>query len=613
MTRRRLVVWVLPLALATACASTPRPRELTISQDVVVWLDGPSDRSPLRGPSARLAAAGRAVREGLGHPLRIAIDEAVSPEHRDGLDAALTEAFEELATRLERWKKSDPNAFRLSTERLEQIVVRYAPGASDAEARAHFEGARTVVVVKRRAGGPVVPMAEVLALLEQTASSDREEGFASLDPSRVPPARQVDYVRWLEGRFDARGGSPESQRARALDRVSRATSFAKSGPAPEAYAAVVRYLVHGELDGLAWGHRGDDELARRAKAAMAEWLERDFARLEPASRERALQVLLTPATTDPRLREAAFRLSMRTIDGWIAAGHPVQSLQKRLPAEFELVVCPHPKDEKGHRTLGPRCDGGIVRLLLSSDEGTKRLGELLARLKDPVLLEHVLVNARSSRNHGDDRKAFALLRAVETEPRLLHAGLVVLAEEGAESGDPAIWLAELRRLWLTHEEVHGAILYALAHLDRYRSGKVDFDDFAGDFGAKVSERDARSFLSVSDESIALLPVVMPAFASGFSRAALLEPRLDAFLNDEGARRFGSRAPYAALVEIRHRLCDEAADADLRALSRYFATKVAQFPGKGLDSMSKTYDPASCDPPCAESRNGVCIRRKAKPR
>ena len=75
----------------------------------------------------------------------------------------------------------------------------------------------------------------------------------------------------------------------------------------------------------------------------------------------------------------------------------------------------------------------------------------------------------------------------------------------------------------------------------------------------------------------------------------MRPLLDGYLGDERVPRFSMRDPYEALLRIRHRLCEEGADADLRALSGYFAARVKERPGQGLDDMSKTFDPKTCDP------------------
>ena len=63
-------------AASVGCGATgPSARSsTTIVQDVVVHIDPPNDRSPLEGPSARLSAAAKEVRELLGHRLDFELD-----------------------------------------------------------------------------------------------------------------------------------------------------------------------------------------------------------------------------------------------------------------------------------------------------------------------------------------------------------------------------------------------------------------------------------------------------------------------------------------------------------------------------------------------------------
>ncbi|HMI89316.1 MAG TPA: hypothetical protein VK550_34805, partial [Polyangiaceae bacterium] len=155
--------------------------------------------------------------------------------------------------------------------------------------------------------------------------------------------------------------------------------------------------------------------------------------------------------------------------------------------------------------------------------------------------------------------------------------------------------AEMRRLWLARPGARGTILYVLAHLDPYGNGKIDFADFAGDFGALVSAEEASAYFAEGYRALSLSHLVWPAFSRDFSRAAILRPLLDGYLADPRVHHFSMRDPYEAMLRIRHRLCEEGAEADLRALSSYFAVRAKERPGEGLDDMKKTFDPQTCDP------------------
>jgi hypothetical protein len=355
-------------------------------------------------------------------------------------------------------------------------------------------------------------------------------------------------------------------------------------------------LLDTALRYLAWDRYGNGPAAAEASRVMAGWLERDFAMLPAESRGDVLDTLLGRGVKNARLLECAWTLAVRTVDAWRTAGHPLPGEHgASIPREFEVVVCPHPKNDRDARSLAPRCEGGIVRLALASDAGRARLGELLASRKDPILVEHVMVSAGYSTYDGGPGQCFALLRAVEGDLPLLRTALRVLAEDHAHGAVIDVWMAEMRRLWLAHPAARGAILYVLAHLDPYGNGQVDFADFAGDFGALVTAEEAKAYFAEGYRALSLAYIVWPAFSRDFSRAALLRPLLDAYLGDERVPRFSMRDPYQSMTRIRHRLCEEGADADLRALSGYFAARVRDRPGQGLDDMSKTFDPRTCDP------------------
>jgi hypothetical protein len=586
-------VIALILSLAAACGAS---RSVTIVNDVIVTFDRRTDRLPVDPANLRLAAAAREVRELLGHPLTIALDASLVPEYKDGFDSALTRVFEQLAAELERAKSKDEALLRWARDKLARIVVRYAPGAAREELGPRWDASGAVLVTVNAKSQALIPVGDILWLLRESAEKEQAAEFAKRDPEAVPPADHGAYVRWLRGAIDSRGRTTdEERRVRELARVGLSIRFARKIEGTENRQALLRYLVGTALRDLAWERLGTDAAAGEASRAMAAWLERDFATLPEDSRALVLDTLLGRGVKDARLLECAFILAVRTVDAWRNAGHPLPGEKGSIPREFEVVVCPHPKNERDTRSLAPRCEGGIVRLTLSTEQGRARLGELLASRKDPVLVEHVMVSAGYSTYQGGEGKGFALLRAVEGDPPSLRMALRVLAEEHAHGAVVDVWIAEMRRLWLARTNARGSILYVLAHLDPYGNGKVDFGDFAGDFGAPVSAEEAKAYFAEGYRALSMARIVWPAFATDFSRAAMLRPLLDGYLIGDRAGRTSARDTYQALVGVRHRLCEEGADADLRTLSGYFAERVKERPGEGLDDLSKTFDPKTCDP------------------
>jgi hypothetical protein len=75
----------------------------------------------------------------IGHSLAVSLAVSLVPEYRDGFDSALTNAFEQLATELERAKKRDVPTLDHARQKLTRIVVRYAPGASREDLQPRFD------------------------------------------------------------------------------------------------------------------------------------------------------------------------------------------------------------------------------------------------------------------------------------------------------------------------------------------------------------------------------------------------------------------------------------------------------------------------------------------
>ena len=454
-----------------------------------------------------------------------------------------------------------------------------------------------MVVTVNAKSQSLIPVADILWLLRESAEKQQATDFAKHNPESVPAADHAAYVKWLRGSLDPRTRTSDAERnARELTRIGLAIRFAPKVEGAENQKALLRFLIDTSLRDLAWERRGTGAAAVEASRAMAAWLERDFATLPPDSRAEVLDTLLGRGVKNARLLECAFALAVRTVDAWRNAGHPLPGEHgSSIPREFEVVVCPHPKNERDTRSLAPRCEGGIVRLALSTEQGRARLGELLASRKDPILVEHVMVSAGYSTYEGGVGQGFALLRAVEADTPSLRMALRVLAEEHAHGAVIDVWMAEMRRLWLARPSARGTILYVLANLDPYENGKVDFADFAGDFGALVSFDEAKAYFAEGYRALSMARIVWPAFATDFSRAAILRPLLDGYLAEDRAGRSSARDAYQALQGIRQRLCDEGADADLRELAGYFAARVKERPGQGFDDMSKTFDPKTCGP------------------
>jgi hypothetical protein len=585
---------VAALALATACAAS---HEVTVVQEVTVRL-GPSDSAwSGHGPSARYLAAAREVGRVLGHRLVLEIDPALEPSTVEALESALTGDLEFLASELDRWQKRDADLYDQARRRLTRIVARYRPGSAQARPEAHVDPDGAVVVDLPAQTDDVIAIGAVTSCVERESKKAIAAAWAGRDPGSLRPPEQAEYAKWLDGDFDDRSVAPRERLAR-IPLALRLLSTAGDGST----ATRAQTFLVDSLNDFARGRWDGEPSAAPAADALASWLERDFPRLPDEQRHEVITRLLDSSAKQPRLLECAFRLSVRVVDAWRDAGHPLRDPSQehagaRVGSEawpvVEEVVCPRPKDERDNRSLVPHCSGGIVRLALATPAGATRLGELLAERKDPILVEQAILSAGRGSAGDADRRRFALVRAVESDPACLRRALRVLAEDVAENVSDAtrdVWIVEMRRLWLAHPGARGTILYVLVHLDRYGHGDVHWSDFASDFGARVTADEAKAYLDEGYRAISLAWIVWPTFARGFSRAALLRPLLEAYVENPLVHTFYPQDPYQSFLHIRDRLCEERARQDLSDLSAHFAALATAHPGSSFGSHSQTFDP-----------------------
>jgi hypothetical protein len=111
---------------------------------------------------------------------------------------------------------------------------------------------------------------------------------------------------------------------------------------------------------------------------------------------------------------------------------------------------------------------------------------------------------------------------------------------------------------------HGPVLYLLSQLEQAHYGSVAWKDFGRLFGAPADARDFGSFLDQSDHAFWNAHEVWDTLSPGWSRAAVLLERLDAYIDRQRSR---SAVPEAndALGRIVTRMCAARQTVDLAQL------------------------------------------------
>jgi hypothetical protein len=245
---------------------------------------------------------------------------------------------------------------------------------------------------------------------------------------------------------------------------------------------------------------------------------------------------------------------------------------------------------KDGASYAARCEHDFYRYAIESEEGRKRLAQALLDRHDEAFAQAAFANVRRASDKPLDAN-IGLLRVVEADPVVWTAGLRVMAEEADNVNDVAL-LEEAQRLWVDRPAYRGPLLFLLARIDRYGHGNVDWARFD-----RVDASVLKAYLDEGPLAFALLPIVWPALAKGYSRASVLLPKADAFLAEKGSRSV-SESPYSTLQRILSLLCNDKNVADIEAIKSYLLARVASHPGEPYAALAddKCKPPAPRPPP-----------------
>lgn len=590
------------LSLA-ACGAAAQPQAVTVQNHVSVVILPSPDELPFDPADARLGEAGAQLDALAGHPVVFEFDVALLPDWRVGFQEMLSDSIESVARDLDQLKREKPLVFARGAAKLGRVISRYdaAAGQRSSAKLDAATGVLTIIGPARRWG---VARGETAEAMEDEYDRWQTARWGTARALDIPPAERRGYFEFLTNRRD-RAHDPREPREPDADAVVAAVALSSLvGSSDPRLAADVRaWLMNAVQDfASAYNHDGDRIAAlpawsrwRRAEASWVAWAN---ARLPTMTDEEKLalveSVFVRARGTDGVVRAAAFAfpgldrfaLGLSVADAWIRAGHPRGSGQP--PAQLDLfaaVVCPRSVSPDGTAFFEGRCDYVWYRDALDDAATTRRLTDALLARKDFELVDAAFTAVEFMPADGDKLASlFSLARALDADDAEWRRAFHVIADNLAEAGDGPRWVDEARRQW-GHPARHGALLYALAQVDRYGdSDKVGWGRFAGTFGAPVAARDFAAYLDEGARAMSLAHVVWPALSPGWSRAAVLVAHLDAYLADPAARRYDSQDPGRALGAISQRLCAEGALADMAQLRGYFQQRIATHPGEDYASM-----------------------------
>jgi hypothetical protein len=565
------------LGAVTACGGA-LSNVTVVTNDVSIELVPGRGSLPFDPHSARLVAAARQLSEVAGHPIGFRIDEALLPPgSRSGLDDAVSELVESVAKDLRDVKRSRPEMFAAEVPKLVRVELHYDPVAESER----FEGGAAVFTEPANRWGAL--QVDVSGALEDDYRRTQEQRYGGREPESIPPGEWHAY-------FDYIVHYGRKSWALAVGRVTRLEAIVTRSDA--AFGGEIRgwLLDQGPPLSSIWtdGDRADRMSAadrqdlEQVRATWVGWLNGALASMTVDEKLKvAHDVFETPyGCADPAHPPFqgfdAFAFGLSVADAWIAAGHPTQGPDARFWLYDEILYMPTEVDRDGRlsRGLMGGCGGTWIRFALVDDAHTSRLAAALAARNDAPLLAAVVYNARES---------IPLLRALEAYPPVWRAAVLQLVreeyhpDEGGDRCSDAL-VDEANRMWRSTPAMRGTALhvYACRHAGSFQPGTPDADrdfvEFPRLYGEPVSAAVFGSFLDDGPDAMALVPWVWAALGKGWSRAAVIDQKLGAYLGDPAVRAGRGGEPETTLEAIVARFCQDGSSAEIARLHAALADR-----------------------------------------
>ncbi len=607
---KRVVDWVLALSLAACAASTPQA--VNVQSHVSVTVLPSPEELPFDPADARLEEASAELASLAGHPIGFEFDVALLPDWRVGFQDMLISSIESVARDLDQLKRDKPLVFARSAALLQRVVSRYDATVTD-RTRAKLDANSGVLTLTGPATRWGVERGETAEALEDEYTRWESGRFAAVRAQDVSAGERRSYFEFLTERRDRAYDSREPRQPDP-DAVIGAVALSSliAGSDPQLAADVRAWLVSAVSDFAgAYNHEGERVVAlpawsrwRRAEAAWVAWANANLASMSAEEKLALVEwVFVRTRGADGAYHAATFAFpgfdrfafGLAIADAWAHAGHP-RGREPLPPGQIDLfaaVVCPIDVAVDGATSSTGRCDYVWYRDTLDDAATTRRLTDALLARRDLDLVGAVFTAIDFMPAPGDKLASlFALTHALDADDAAWKRAFHVVADDRAEAGEGPRWVDEARRQWAGHSARHGTLLYALAAVDRYGdSNNVGWERFADTFGAPLDARDFAAYLGEGVRAMSLARVVWPALSPGWSRAAVLVPRLDAYLDDPAARRYDRQDPGGALGAIARRLCAEGAVADMVQIRAHLEQRIATHPGE--DYASSFTDTKGC--------------------
>jgi len=517
------------------------------------------------GSAPPVAAAMQDAAGIAGHSIALQLDAVITASRsREEIDHIVAGAAEVVARDLSRLRRNDPAAFASEVPRLATVACRYGDGG---EHEVRWEG--TALVITRRYQWKVLAEGDVAGALRDDFYASLARRFAAVQPEQVAPADRADYFVYLT--HDTSADDDDSRRkpaeASVVARVLRLGSGLGTTD-PKLAEGTRAWLVARASDMARADPSADTTDARQTRAAWTRWL---VAALPSASVGEKLAVAravfadrssygYAPRKTSGDAIDGldTFAFGLSIADAWIAASHPAEHIDDPAHALWQLVLDPPTLEAFGRL---PRFNYGSspwLRAAFETDPQGRRLADALAARKDPALLGAVIYSMPRGEVQAADPRA-SLLQQLERYPDTWRQAMLVYIGQGmASDGCGPVLVDEANRVWRQTPALRGTALHVIACKEGSARGISDtyFVQFEHLYGQTVDAPLFGAFLDDGPDAMRLADALWPAMSKGWSRAAVIAPRLGAFMADPRVRAGADEEPMRTLRAIGRRLCGD---------------------------------------------------------
>jgi hypothetical protein len=604
-------------------ADSPRPASAVVINTVVIGFTRDPDELPFNPRSARLQQATQQLTAIAGHPVTFQFDVALLPQWQSSFESALIDAIENVARDLQWLHDHDAAEFAFGDPAFKRVECGYvAVPSRDKDAFDPDSG--TLRIHLSSEDGQFVPQDEVLREMRAAYWQSLDRRFAKVEPEQADDVGL--YFRWITNDRDfdeyvdlgTQEGLAKAPRAVRIGRVARLFPRIAPSTAEDSTYVLARKWLAEQVGFFADAYAQDEAAVRqspatsafhRGEAAWVAWLDANVDRLPQRERFDVVDRLAVERRGDReqplghgRFVDIAFvgfdylAYAMKVTDEWAAAGHPMKSDDGGDRwLLFIHVACPAPRDAYGRHSSFFSCNHTLYEYATDRDPSMKTLaGYLLAR-KDPAITEAAFVDLIRLREQGTYDATVNLWRALEGDATQWKAATGVMADQVGIVPDVTLLYDEAQRQWRALPALRGSVLYLVALVsDESHRDLVDWKGFARTFGSPATESDFAGFLDQNAMAPAYAASTWPALSAGWSRAAVLAPRLDRFLDLERQVSTMTMAS-SSLDAIVSRMCDDRSARDLATMHAYLEKRVATHASeqKDLEPLLYRTTPGHC--------------------